>query len=62
MNKDKLGNYISKYSVVQRGSSLYTVEGFDMKRDFFVKLRNGCVVSYAKPEELICIDNISDLF
>ena len=55
MYKDMKGNYINIHSVVMSGESLYSVEGFDTTREYCVRLRNGCLVSYNKPENLICV-------
>lgn len=62
MYKDKLGNLLSKGQVVvDDGNFIYYIEDFDTSRDNFVKLRNGCVFSYNKPENLIGLDSVSDL-
>tara|TARA_Y100000588_G_scaffold244854_1_gene259097 strand:+ start:28738 stop:28959 length:222 start_codon:yes stop_codon:yes gene_type:complete len=62
MYKDKLGNLLSKDQVVvDRNNNLYFVEEFDTSRDNFVKLRNSCVISYNKPENLIGLDSVHDL-
>ena len=62
MYKDKLGNLISKDQIVVDGNNnLYFVEGFDNSRDNFVRLKNSCVISYNKPENLIGLDSVCDL-
>lgn len=62
MPKDKLGNLLSKGQVVvDNSNNLYFVEDFDTSRDNFVKLKNSCVISYNKPENLIGLDSVYDL-
>lgn len=61
MYKDEVGNHVSIGKVVELNNNFYVVEGFDNSREYNVKLRNGCVVCYAKPEQLLCIDGIGDL-
>ena len=63
MYKDSTGNYISEYSVVipDFNNEIYSVEGFDRSLENPVKLRNGCVVCYCKPEHLKCVDNLGDV-
>jgi hypothetical protein len=64
MIKDSEGNYIQVHSVVvvvHAYGHLYSVEAFDHSREHFVKCRNGCAVSYYKPEHLKCVDDVSDL-
>lgn len=63
MYKDRLGNPLSKGQVVVvvDNKKLYYVEDFDNPRENFVKLKNSCVFSYNKPENLIGLDSIHDL-
>ncbi len=65
MHKDSKGNYLTVDSVVVLEVGLsrafYTVKGFDMKRDYFVELANGCVKCYAKPDQITCISYEYDL-
>lgn len=63
MHKDSKGNYISEHSVVVTdfNNGIYSVECVDRTREFNIKLRNGCVTCYAKPEQLTRIDNLGDL-
>jgi hypothetical protein len=61
MYKDPRGNYISKNSVVLVGEYLYTVIGFDNTRECSILLANGRVYSQCKPEDLICVNGMSDL-
>ncbi len=63
MTKDSKGNYISEYSVVitDFNNEIYSVECFDYSRENPVKLRNGCVVCYCKPEQSKCVDNLGDV-
>ena len=62
MYKDKLGNPLSKGQVVVvDNKKLYYVEDFDNPRENFVKLKNSCIFSYNKPENLISVDSIHDL-
>jgi hypothetical protein len=53
MYKDIYSRYITPYCVVHCNGSYYFVEEINPSsgREYFIKLRNGCVVSYAKPEE-----------
>ena len=61
MYKDKVGDHVSTGKVVELNNNFYFVEEFDNSREHNVKLRNGCVVCYAKPEQLLCVDGIGDL-
>lgn len=63
MYTDKRGNILHEGKVVvNEHGNFYKVDGFDTSRDYFVKLSNGCVHSYAKPESLLCIDSVSDFY
>ena len=62
MYKDKLGNPLSRGQVViDDKKKFYYVEDFDNPRENFVKLKNSCVFSYNKPENLIVVDSVYDL-
>lgn len=54
MYKDKNGDWLSEYSVVKLRGNLYCVESIDKYggREYFVKLRNGCVNCWSKPQDL----------
>lgn len=63
MHKDKRGFPLYKGQVViNEQVCFYRVDGFDMSREYFVELCNGCVKSYDKPENLLCIDTVSDFY
>lgn len=63
MYKDKRGYTLSVGQVVVTDTGLfYKVDGFDRSREYFVELSNGCVKSYDKPENLLCIDTVSDFY
>jgi hypothetical protein len=53
MYTDINGNYIVPYCVVKVKEYYYCVEEVipNSGRDYFIKLRNGCVVVHTKPEE-----------
>lgn len=62
MYKCREGRYLQINSVVVTDhGALYSVEEFDHSREHFVKCRNGCVVTYYKPEHLKCVDYVEDL-
>lgn len=62
MIKCSRGHYIEIHSVVvdERGN-LYSVESYDHTRENFIRCRNGCVVTYYKPEHLKCVNCTRDL-
>ena len=53
MYKDMNGNHITLHTVVvtYRGD-VYSVESIEPSREYMLKLRNGCCVSYDKAENL----------
>ena len=53
MYKDMNGNHITLHTVVvtSRGD-VYSVESIEPSREYMLKLRNGCCVSYDKAENL----------
>lgn len=60
MYKDPRGNYISENSVVLLDRHLYTVIGFDSANNY-LNLKNGCIVSQAKPEDVVCVHSYRDV-
>ena len=60
MFKDMNGNHITLHTVVvnSRGD-VYSVESIEPSREFMLKLRNGCCVSYDKAENLKVLTRIN---
>ncbi len=65
MYKDKMEAHLTLNSIVQLDDkSLWFVKEFESqtRREYFVKLQNGCCFTYAKPDQLLCVDESTDCF